>query len=408
MPNFFYKAKDSKGEAIQGTMDAETDAVVITRLQSMGYFPILVKSDVKAKKKKEGGSRLFGKKVRTRDLAAFNRQLSDLISAGIPLVKSLAIIVNQTSSEQFREVISAISSDVQGGDTLATALSKHPKVFSTLYCAMIRSGETGGFLDDILQRLADFSEQEEEIKSKIKSALYYPAIMIIAGFSAVVILMTVVIPKIVKLFEDLEQTLPLPTQILIWIMNFFGSRWYLIFGGLILLVVFLYKFLHTEEGKALWHRIQLKIPLVGDVMLKRQIAQFARTFGSLLKNGVSILSSLEITKEVLGNKYVQNEIVKISENITQGSGVAAPLKGSAIFPPVVVNMIAIGEETGRLHEVLLRIANSYEIEVDRSVKTLTALVEPLIILAMGFFVAFLVISMLLPIFNLDPTGGAGF
>jgi type II secretory pathway component PulF len=191
-------------------------------------------------------------------------------------------------------------------------------------------------------------------------------------------------------------------------MNFFGYRWYILIGAILTVVIFSYKFIHTSEGRSIWHRVQLKIPLIGDVILKRQIAQFARTFGSLLKNGVSILSSLEITKEVLGNKYVQNEIVKISDNITQGSGVAAPLKGSAIFPPVVVNMIAIGEETGRLHDVLLRIANSYEIQVDRSVKTLTALVEPLIILVMGFFVAFLVIAMLLPIFNLDPTGGAGF
>jgi type II secretion system protein F len=408
MPNFVYKAKDAKGEVIQGTMDADNQAVVINRLQSMGYFPVLVKSDEKVNRRRAGTRRFFDKRIRARDLAAFNRQLADLISAGIPLVKSLAIIVNQTTNEQFREVISMISNDVQGGDTLAAALSNHPRVFSKLYCAMIRAGETGGFLDNILERLADFSELEEEIRSKIKSALYYPVIMIIAGFSAVVILMTVVVPKIIKLFEDLEQTLPLPTQILINIMNFFGYRWYILIGAILTVVIFSYKFIHTSEGRSIWHRVQLKIPLIGDVILKRQIAQFARTFGSLLKNGVSILSSLEITKEVLGNKYVQNEIVKISDNITQGSGVAAPLKGSAIFPPVVVNMIAIGEETGRLHDVLLRIANSYEIQVDRSVKTLTALVEPLIILVMGFFVAFLVIAMLLPIFNLDPTGGAGF
>lgn len=408
MPNFVYRAKDTKGEVIQGTMDAETQAVVSNRLQSMGYFPIHVTSDKKAKRQKEGTRHFFGKRIRTRDLAAFNRELADLISAGIPLVKSLAIIVNQTSNEYFKEIISAISIDVQGGDTLALALSKHTTIFNNLYCAMIRSGETGGFLDDILQRLADFSELEEEIRSKIKSALYYPVIMILAGFSAVVILMTVVIPKIIKLFQDLEQTLPLPTQILINIMDFFGSRWYILLGAVVAVAIFSYKFIRTNEGRSIWHRIQLKIPLIGDVILKRQIAQFARTFGSLLKNGVSILSSLEITKEVLGNKHVQNEIIKISDNITQGSGVAAPLKGSTIFPPVVVNMIAIGEETGRLHDVLLRIANSYEIQVDRSVKTLTALVEPLIILVMGFFVAFLVIAMLLPIFSLDPTGGAGF
>lgn len=408
MSNFTYKAKDSKGAPIQGSMEAESQAVVINRLQSMGYFPILIMADKTEKKKNRGLRFLIGKGFQTMDLTAFNRQLADLLSAGIPLVKALAIIVNQTSNEYLREVISAISNDVQGGDTLAGALSKHPRIFPKLYCAMVRAGETGGMLDGILERLADFSEMEDEIRSKIKSALAYPVVMVFAGSVAIIILMTVVIPKIIKIYADLEQTLPLPTQILINIMNFVGLRWWLLLGLIIIPIVFFYKFIHTEEGRSLWHKFTLKIPILGEVILKRQIAQFARTLGSLLKNGVSILSSLEIVKEIVGNKLVKEEIGKISENITQGSGIAAPLKGSNIFPPVVVNMIAIGEETGRLHDVLLRIANSYDIQVDRSVKTLTALVEPLVILLMGFVVAFVVISMLLPIFTLDPTGTGDF
>ena len=408
MPNFTYKAKDSKGAPIQGSMEAESQAIVINRLQSMGYFPILVLADKTEKKKNLGARFLLGKGFRNVDLTSFNRQLSDLLSAGIPLVKALAIIVNQTSNEYLREVISAISNDVQGGDTLAGALSNHPRIFSKLYCSMVRAGETGGMLDSILERLADFSEMEDEIRSKIKSALAYPIVMVFAGIVAIIILMTVVIPKIIKIYTDLEQTLPLPTQILINIMNFIGNRWWLLLGMIIIPIVFFYKFIHTEEGRFLWHRFTLKIPIVGEVILKRQIAQFARTLGSLLKNGVSILSSLEIVKEIIGNKLVKDEVGKISENITQGSGIAAPLKGSKIFPPVVVNMIAIGEETGRLHDVLLRIANSYDIQVDRSVKTLTALVEPLVILVMGCVVAFVVISMLLPIFTLDPTGSGEF
>jgi len=408
MSNFTYKAKDSKGAPIQGSMEAESQAVVINRLQSMGYFPILIMADKTEKKKNRGLRFLIGKGFQTMDLTAFNRQLADLLSAGIPLVKALAIIVNQTSNEYLREVISAISNDVQGGDTLAGALSKHPRIFPKLYCAMVRAGETGGMLDGILERLADFSEMEDEIRSKIKSALAYPVVMVFAGSVAIIILMTVVIPKIIKIYADLEQTLPLPTQILINIMNFVGLRWWLLLGLIIIPIVFFYKFIHTEEGRSLWHKFTLKIPILGEVILKRQIAQFARTLGSLLKNGVSILSSLEIVKEIIGNKLVKEEIGKISENITQGSGIAAPLKGSNIFPPVVVNMIAIGEETGRLHDVLLRIANSYDIQVDRSVKTLTALVEPLVILLMGFVVAFVVISMLLPIFTLDPTGTGDF
>jgi len=408
MPNFTYKAKDTKGEAIQGSMEAESHAIVITRLQSMGYFPIRVVADKTDKKKKPGYRFLLGKGFRNMDITAFNRQLSDLLSAGIPLVKALAIIVNQTSNEYLREVISTVSIDVQGGDTLAGALSKHPRIFPKLYCAMIRAGETGGMLDNILERLADFSEMEDEIRSKIKSAMAYPVVMVFAGIVAIFILMIVVIPKIIKIYVDLEQTLPLPTQILINIMNFVGSWWWILIGMIIIPIVFFYKFIHSEEGRALWHRFTLRIPILGDVILKRQIAQFARTLGSLLKNGVSILSSLEIVKEIMGNKLVQAEVGKISDNITQGSGIAAPLKGSKVFPPVVVNMIAIGEETGRLHDVLLRIANSYDIQVERSVKTLTSLVEPMVILLMGLVVGFVVISMLLPIFTLDPTGGSEF
>ncbi len=408
MASFTYKARDSKGEAIQGAMEAESRAMVINRLQSMGYFPILIKGDESAKKGTGGFGDLFGRHVSINDLTSLNRQMADLLSAGIPLVKALTIISNQTPNHYLKEIVLQISSDVQGGDTFATALSRHPKVFSKLYCAMIRAGETGGMLDVILERLADFSETEEEVRGKIKSAMAYPVIMILASIGAIIILMTVVIPRILNVFEDLSQTLPVPTQILIGIMNLAGKYGLFVIGGLVFGGLILYKFLTTVEGRFLYHGILLQLPLLGPVFKKHQVARFARIFGSLLKNGVSILSALEITTEVVGNAVVQKEISRISENITQGSGVAAPIKGSSVFPPVVVNMIAIGEETGRLPDVLLRIAGSYEVEVDRSVKTLTSLIEPLIILIMGVLVGFIVISMLLPIFTLDPTQGGGF
>jgi len=407
MPSFSYKAKDSKGEMIQGAMEADSQLVVVNRLQAMGYFPINVKSDKSVTRKKKSYSSLFRRRIKTSDITSLNRQLADLLNAGIPLVKSLGIVVNQTSNEYLREILTTISNDVQGGDTLALALSRHPKIFSKLFCAMVRAGETGGMLDGILERLAEFSELEDEIRSKIKSALAYPVIMVVAGFGAVIVLMGVVIPKILKIFSDLNQTLPLPTQLLINIIDIFSNYWWIILGGFVVFGAFFYKFIHTDEGRLLWHRFQLRIPIVGQVILKQQIARFARTLGSLLKNGVSILSSLEIVREVMGNRLIQDTVVQISEDITQGSGIAAPLRGSSVFPPVVVNMIAIGEETGRLHEVLLRVASSYETEVDRSVKTLTSLLEPMIILAMGLVVGFVVIAMLLPIFTLDPTQGSG-
>ncbi len=402
MPTFTYKAKDQKGEIIQGTLEAENRAAVVTRLQAMGFYPFLINAEFKKKETGSFGGLLKGK-VKTADLATFNRQLSDLLSAGVPLVKSLGIILNQTDNEQLRIILQEINNDVSQGDTLAKALTRHPKVFSKLYCAMVKAGETGGMLDAVLQRLADFSEEEESLKGKIKAALAYPVIMVLASIGAIIVLMTVVIPKIVNIFAELNQALPLPTQILIKITDFMVSYWWiLIFGGFVLISV-LWKYVHTKEGKRLFHRFQLQIPVFGIVIVKKEIARFARTLGSLLHNGVSILNSLEITEDVIQNVLIADEMKKIADNITQGSGVAAPLKNSKVFPPVVVNMIAIGEETGKLDEVLLKIANSYEIEVDRSVKLLTSMIEPLIILSMGFIVGFIVISMLLPIFNLDPT-----
>jgi type II secretory pathway component PulF len=294
---------------------------------------------------------------------------------------------------------------VQGGDTFATALSKHPRIFNPLYVAMVRAGEAGGMLDAVLQRLADFSEQEEALKGKIKSALAYPVVMIVAGIGAVIVMMTVVIPKIVKIFQDLNQALPTPTKILIASSDFLTQYWWLVAGILAVAWSGFWRFIKTAEGRRYWHRIQLQMPLLGIIIRKKEVARFSRTLGALLHNGVPILSALDIVKEVALNVWVKSEVDKIVDNVTQGAGVAKALKGGMIFPPVVVSMINIGEETGRLDEVLRKVADSFEIEVDRSVKTMTSLIEPLIIVFMAFLVGFIVISMLLPIFTLDPTAG---
>jgi len=241
----------------------------------------------------------------------------------------------------------------------------------------------------------------------VKSALAYPAVMVVAGIGAVIVMMTVVIPKIVNIFGELNQTLPTPTVILIAVSNFFATKGWILLLALGAAGFGIWRFLKTPDGQRMWSRAQLKAPLFGMIVLKREVARFARTLGALLANGVPILSSLEITQAVVQNLLVRDEVEKISENVTQGSGVARALKGSEIFPAVVVNMINVGEETGRLAEVLTKVASSYEIEVDRSVKTLTSLLEPMIIFLMALLVGFIVISMLLPIFSLDPTGGAG-
>lgn len=401
MPQFSYKAKDPTGQTVNGVLEAESSSVAVTRLQAMGFFPLNV-SDAKAAAAESGAPAKRRKRISINDMATFNRQLADLLSSGIPLVKALSVIQNQTSNPTLVEVITEITQDVSGGDSLAGAMSKHPKIFTKLYVAMVRSGEAGGLLDQVLQRLADFAESEAETRSKIKSALAYPVVMVCAGTGAVITLMTVVMPKILKIYTDLNQTLPATTQLLIGISDALRNYWYFFIAGIVAIVVALYRAAHTVEGRRALDAAVIKIPILGPMIVKKEIANFARTLGSLLHNGVSILSALEITIDVLTNKIVADEVAQIPLNVTQGEGIAAPLRKSKVFPPVVVNMMAIGEETGRLDDVLMKIARSYDTEVDRGMKTLTSLLEPMIILGMGLVVGFIVISMLLPIFSIDP------
>ncbi len=403
MPIFSYKAKDKEGKFIEGTLEAEHRNAVVNRLQTMGYFPVDIKDQTEEKKHSQPISRAFKKKISLNDLVNFNRQMADLIGSGVPLVKALNIMNNQITNEHLREIIGNVLQDVQDGDSMSYALSRHPRYFNKLYCSMVRAGERGGFLDMVMERLADLTEKEQEIASKIKATLAYPVIMIFATIIAIIILMTVVVPQIVKVFTQMEQVLPLPTQILINISWAISRYWWLIFaiiGGIVLLV---WNFARTEEGKWFMDKTTLRIPLLGAVILKRQIGRFARTLSSLLMNGVPILEALEITKDVSTNKLVSKEIDKIIVEVTQGSSMARIMRTSDLFPAVMVNMIAVGEETARLPEVLGKVATSYETDVDRSIKMLTSLIEPLIILFMGVMVAFIVISMLLPIFTLDPT-----
>jgi len=404
MALFSYKAKDPGGQLITGTIEAESNAMVVSRLQAMGYFPVSVENQTEKRPGAAAAMRL-GRRVRLADLATFNRQLSDLLNSGIPLVKALAVMQNQTANPVLVEVITSIQQDVSGGDSLAVAMSKHPRVFSKLYTAMVKSGEAGGMLDVVLARLADFAEQEAETRSKILSALAYPAVMVLVGIGAVIVMLTVVMPKILRIYGELNQALPLPTQMLLEANAFLVQYWYFLVGGLAVLVFVAYRAFKSPEGRRAIDALVVRLPVIGSIVVKQEIANFARTLGSLLHNGVSILPALEIVHGVLNNRVVADEVATIPQNVTQGEGVAAPLKKSKVFPPVVVNMMAIGEETGRLDDVLFKIARSYELEVDRAVKTATGLIEPIIILAMGIVVGFIVISMLLPIFSIDPSAG---
>ncbi len=404
MATFLYKAKDSKGGLISGALEADSKGTAVARLQSMGYFPVSI--DERKEKSKGLGGLLGARRIRSADLAMFDRQMADLIGSSIPLVKALAIMRNQTPNPALRQIIESVESDVSAGDSLADAFAKHPRVFNPLMVAMVRAGETGGMLDAVLQRLADFSETEEELRGKIKSALAYPAVMVIVGTIVLFILLTVVIPKIVGIFTQLNQTLPLPTVVLLATTSFLAKWKWALIAGTALAITTLARFAHSEEGGRLLDRTKLRLPVMADIVVKRDIGRFSRTLGELLRNGVPILTAFRIAQNVLGNRIIAAEVAKAPDALSQGSNVASALRDSPHFPPVVLNMVAIGEETGNLPEALLKIAKSYEGQVDRSMKTLTSLLEPLIILVMGIVVGLIVIAILLPIFSLDPTSGA--
>ena len=406
MPMFTYKAKDNKGDIITGSLDVENRAVVTTRLQSMGYFPIDIKSDEPSGTGKLAQlSKGRTARIRGNDLTHFYRQMSDLIGAGVPLVKALSIVRSQTPNPSLQTILGQVNSDVQGGDTFARALEKHPQCFTKLTVALVRAGEAGGLLDQTLNRIADYAESQDELRSKIKSAMAYPVIMLLFGVIAVIVLLTYVMPKVLDIFKELDQTLPIITQMLMDFTGFLRKYWIPLLVGAIMTVAALRRYIRTDRGAHQYHMFLLNIPKMGDLLLKREIAAFARTLGSLLRNGVPILNALSISAEVMTIRPIRDEIEKIPEGITQGAGMAPTLRSSPLFPPVVVNMVAIGEETGQLPDVLLRVADSYETQVERAIKTMTSIIEPIIILVLGLIVFVIVLAMLLPVFSIDPTKG---
>jgi type II secretion system protein F len=403
MPSYTYKAKDQKGQPIIGTLEAESRGAVNARLQAMGYFPI----DIQGGKESKGVtlkslSLRRGIKIRSDDLSTFYRQISDLIGAGVPLVKSLGIIKSQTTNPALNAVMGQINADVQGGDTFARALEKHDQVFSKLTVALVRAGETGGLLDQIMNRIADYSEAQDEVRSKVKAALAYPFIMVLVGALAIIVLLTFVMPKVLGIFEELDQQLPILTQMLIDFSEFLQKYGVFLIIGAIALVMAFKRYIKTEHGAMKFHKFLLRIPKFGDLILKREVGAFARTLGSLLQNGVPVLNALDISAEVMSLMPIRKELLAIPESITQGAGMSPALRQSDLFPAVVVNMVAIGEETGRLPEILSRVADSYETQVDRDLKMLTSIIEPLVMVLLGLIVFVIVLAMLLPIFTIDP------
>lgn len=410
MPVFAYKGLNSAGRNVNGMLDADNEKHAKQLLRRDGIYPTSIKEAAGSSTSGKGGSstgdlRNSMQRVSTQDLAIATRQLATLVHAGIPLVDSLAALVDQTENVKLKSILGQVKQDINEGSSFADTLAKHPKVFNALYINMIRAGEQSGALDVVLGRLADFTESQDKLKNKVISTLIYPIIMLVVCGIVVGILFVFVIPKITKIFEAQKVALPFLTRALIAVATVASKYWWLVIAVVALLVWGFGKYINSKKGRPRWDAFILKVPVVGSMLRMLAVSRFARTLATLMSSGVPLLASFDIVKNVVGNVILSEAIANAREGIKEGESIAAPLKRSGHFPPIVTHMIATGEKTGQLEEMLNNVANSYEMQVDSRVTALTSLMEPLIIVMLGAVVACVVFAIIMPMVQLSSFAG---
>jgi len=398
MPVFTWEGKNRKGEVKKGEMEAVNETAVNANLSKQG----IISTSVKVKTSETKTTKV---KVSTKDLVVFTRQFATMIDAGLPLVQCLDILSSQQENKGFKAVLTQVKGDVESGSTFADALKKHPKVFDNLYVNLVAAGEVGGILDTILNRLAAYIEKAMKLKSQVKGAMVYPISIISIAAVVIVGLLVFVIPIFASMFADFGQALPMPTQIVIAMSNFLQRWWWLIGVSAYGAFFGFKKYYATEGGKKVVDELVLKLPVFGDLLRKVAVAKFTRTLGTMITSGVPIMDGLEIVAKTAGNKTVETAIMKTRESISAGKTISEPLAQSGVFPSMVCQMISVGEATGALDNMLNKIADFYDDEVDSAVDAMTALMEPALMAFLGVAVGGLVIAMYLPIFKL--AGAAG-
>jgi type IV pilus assembly protein PilC len=395
MPAFLYSARPAAGGDLQsGEIDLRSKEDVLQYLHKQKLIPVSVREKPKQL------TLQIGTGIGTRDIVIFTRQFATMINAGLPLVQSLDILAEQTENESLRKVIQDVLYDVESGHTLADAMRKHPKVFTDLYVNMVAAGEAGGILDTILLRLATFLEKNDALIRKIKGAMIYPAVIFGVAVSAVAILLIFVIPTFQNMFDAAGVGLPLPTRIVIGMSQFLSSYWWAVGAGIAALLVGLRQAYQTDGGRLAIDRALLAFPVIGDLLRKASVARFTRTLGTLVSSGVSILEGLEITAKTSGNRVIHDAVMGSRASIAGGETISGPLKESGAFPPMVVQMINVGEQTGGLDEMLTKIADFYDEEVDAAVEALLSALEPVMIVFLGVIVGGMIVAMYLPIFDM--------
>lgn len=399
MPRFTYKVRDKEGRAHTGIMEGTKQEAVVDQLTAMGYIPIQVRENAAPQALGPGFSGLLNR-VTPQDLIFFSRQLATLMGAGVPFIQSMTIVERQTSNLAFQQTIAEIRRDVESGVTFSDALGKHPKIFSKLYVSMIKAAETAGIMDSILNRLALLAEHEMETRSRIKAAVRYPLIVVFALCAAFAFLVSFVVPKFASIFERFKTELPLPTRALIGISYAVQHYWFLMIAVFALFVWGLIWYVRTPGGKWKWDGIKLRLPIFGPLFQKTALSRFARVFGAMQKSGLAMILTLDIVSETVGNVVLARGIEEIREGVREGKGLAEPMEAAGLFPPLVVQMVAVGEETGELESLLNRVSDYYDMEVEYTLRNLSTMIEPILLLFVGGMVLFLALGIFLPMWNM--------
>lgn len=429
MPRFEYIALDARGQESRGVIEATTSNDVVGQLRQQGFFPTSVveegKGSVKVAKKtqkaitaaaapkaKKGGMVLFQKKtISSKTLMIFTRQLATLIDAGLPLLRGLNVLAKQEKDPVLRNTINSLADAVQGGSTFSESMAQHPRIFNKLYVNMVKAGELGGVLELVLNRLAEFQEKAQKIKNKVVAAMAYPVIVLAIAMLIMLFLLAFIVPKFEQIFADMLGGKPLPalTQWVIAASNGLKTNWIYLFAGVAIIVTAYKMVARTPGGRKFLDMVMLKLPLFGDLTRKSSISRFSRTLGTLVTSGVPILQALNITRDTAGNAVVADAVTKVHDAVKEGESIVAPLEASGVFPPMVISMVDVGEETGQLPEMLLKIAEVYDDEVDNAVEGLTSLLEPIMIVLLALIVGTIVIALFMPLIEIikGMQGGPG-
>jgi type II secretory pathway component PulF len=401
MPLYRYKAKEGAQKTVEGTLEAVTRDDAVRQIEDRGLFPIKVEEALSPDLKLKLSPKRSAGRVKSQDITIFSRQLATLIKSGVPILKALGVLSEQASSPNLKTIVSDVFNELKEGSKFSACLARYPRVFSSFYVAMVRAGEDSGNLEEVLFSIAEYRQAQEEMVSQVRLALLYPLIMLLVGVGTIIFMLTFVMPRLMGIFQDIGQELPLPTKILISTSQFFSSKWPFIIAGFIAVFAAVKFELKTKRGKIMASSIVMRIPILGDLLLKRELARLSRTLELLIKSGIPILKAMELTAPIIDNEIIRDRFLEGYRELAQGASLGLTLKRFKVFPAFMTNLISIGEESGKLDISLAELAGAYERDTNERIKAFTTVLEPVMILGMGLIIGFAVVGMLLPIFEIN-------